>query len=565
MATEVKAGVAPPVINAPETVSVSQGIPIPGCSVTDPYAATAGGTMALNLSCDHGDVQISDPLKSGKKVRVDAPLAGINAALATLTYLPPAMLVDDTVSINVWNQAGQESTKRIAVSANGGVTVPPQPVEPPETITPPDPGPGPSPGPGIQASRIADFLCNYSGCDMFPSMDEGNVWGSWPADYRPDTVIAAYDWLLNGSTNYPINRVYTASYRMEILRPWLPLLAAKGHRFVGGVAANGNVADAEATLELARDPANGLVMVEGLNEPNTNFGSGEVPPQMTKDIQDCLWRNKLPGIPVVGPSIVFGLPYPEGYITPGYCSAEDIAYLNARMDIIAGHFYPPNVCDLDAGANRDGCFDDVVIGLRKAYGSDKPISMTEWQTTLYGQNGTDDYLDGYYTPWMMLSAWRLGIHSMMWYPLFDYGTHHPCGFFPKDANNPRPSAYAMRAMHTLAGDRGANARTFQPGKLDYTVEGGHGPINEASPNSGTQHQLFQRSNGEFLLFVYNEQIEPEGDEREVTVTFGTAPKRVTEYEVRPDPSFDQPVLTTSAQTVHLTSMHATTRLLVIEP
>ena len=128
-----------------------------------------------------------------------------------------------------------------------------------------------------------------------------------------------------------------------------------GHRFVGGVAANGNVADAEATLELARDPANGLVMVEGLNEPNTNFGSGEVPPQMTKDIQDCLWKNKLPGIPVVGPCIVFGLPYPEGYITPGYCSAEDIAYLNARMDIIAGHFYPPNVCDLDGGANRDGC------------------------------------------------------------------------------------------------------------------------------------------------------------------------------------------------------------------
>ena len=37
------------------------------------------------------------------------------------------------------------------------------------------------------------------------------------------------------------------------------------------------------------------------------------------------------------------------------------------------------------------------------------------------------------------------------------------------------------------------------------------------------------ANGDFLLFVYNEQIEPEGDEREVTVTFGTAPKRVTEY------------------------------------
>ena len=73
---------------------------------------------------------------------------------------------------------GRKAPSASRYPANGGVTVPPQPVEPPETITPPDPGPGPSPGTGVQASRIADFLCNYSGCDMFPSMDEGNVWGS---------------------------------------------------------------------------------------------------------------------------------------------------------------------------------------------------------------------------------------------------------------------------------------------------------------------------------------------------------------------------------------------------
>ena len=281
-------------------------------------------------------------------------------------------------------------------------------------------------------------------------------------------------------------------------------------------------------MELARDPKYGIVMVEGINEPNTDFGSGHVPPQVTMDVQDYLWKNRIPGIPVLGPSIVYGLPVPEGYISPGYCSADELAYLNERMDIANPHFYPPNVCDLDPGANRGGCFDDVVTGMRNTYG-DKPISVTEWQPTLYGVNSTDDYLDGYYTPWMMLSAWRLKIHSMMWYPLFDYGTHHPCGFFPKDANNPRPSAYAMRAMHTLAGDKGPTHARSNPASSTTSVEGGHGPINEASPNSGTQHQLFQRSNGDFLLFVYNEQIEPEGDEREVTVTFGTAPKRVTEY------------------------------------
>jgi hypothetical protein len=369
---------------------------------------------------------------------------------------------------------------------------------------------------------------------------------------------------MNGSTNYPISRVYTASYRMEILKPWLPLLSAAGHRFTGGVAANGNVNDAEATLELARDPANGILMVEGINESNTNFGSGEVPPNITNAVQDTLWKGKIAGIPVAGPSIVFGLPYPEGYITPGYCSAEDIAYLNARMDIANGHFYPPNVCDLGDGSDRGGAFDDVVVGLKKVYG-DKPLTMTEWQPTLYGQHGTDDRLDGYYTTWMMLSGWRLKLHSMMWYPLFDYSTHHPCGFFPKNASNPRPSAYALRAMHTLAGDRGADARTFSPGKLDYQVEGGQGPINEQSPHSGTQHQLFQRSNGEFLLFIYNEQIEPGGSAHDVTVTFGTAPKRVTEFEIKPDASFDRALKTTSAETAHRTSMNATTRLLIVEP
>ena len=118
------------------------------------------------------------------------------------------MLVDDSISINVWNQAGKESTKAVAITANGGIAVPPQPTEPPPIgMTKPSPAPidppptpqpippdlsggGPTPpnpdtGTGVQASRIADFLCNYSGRDMFPSMDEGNVWGSWPADIAP--------------------------------------------------------------------------------------------------------------------------------------------------------------------------------------------------------------------------------------------------------------------------------------------------------------------------------------------------------------------------------------------
>ena len=230
-------------------------------------------------------------------------------------------------SINVWNQAGQESTKRIAVSANGGVTVPPQPVEPPETNHPARSWPGaitrhrhpgrPHRRLPLQLQRLRHVPVDGRGQRL------GQLAGRLSPRHRHRRLRLADERsarTTRSTASIPRHTAWRSCGRGCRCSP------RKGHRFVGGVAANGNVADAEATLELARDPANGLVMVEGLNEPNTNFGSGEVPPQMTKDIQDCLWRNKLPGIPVVGPSIVFGLPYPEGYITPGYCSAEDIAY-----------------------------------------------------------------------------------------------------------------------------------------------------------------------------------------------------------------------------------------------
>jgi len=68
-----------------------------------------------------------------------------------------------------------------------------------------------------------------------------------------------------------------------------------------------------------------------------------------------------------------------------------------------------------------------------------------------------------------------------------------------------------------------------------------------------------------LLFIYNEQIQPGGASYDVTVTFGNAPGKVTEYEIKPDASFDRVIQTTAGQSIHATSMNATTRLFVIAP
>lgn len=549
--------VAAPVITCPEMISVAS-YPVPGCSVADPFAVDNTGTMALNLSAGKGQVATpSSP--AAQAIRIDKGLAGINAELAGLQYIPTNPPSNDSIVINVWNQAGVESTKLITVMANGSV-VPPEPI-------PPDPGPDPippDPGVGVQAYRIGDFLRTAGGANMFPSMDENNVWGSWPADYRPDTVLAALDWMLNGSKNIPISRVYVyGGDRLSLLQQWMPLIADHGHRFTASVAANGGENDADAVLTLARDPRNGIVQIEGVNEPNTNFGSGEVPVAQTKRVQDMLWNGRPNNIPCAGPSIVYGLPFPEGYIVPGYCSQDDMNYLTARMDVANAHFYPPNVCDLDDGSGRGGAFADVMEGMRIVYG-DKPVSMTEYQPTLYGVSGTNDTLDGYYTPIMLLSAFRLGVSMMNWYPLFDYATAHPCGFFPQNASNPRPSAYSIRALHTLACDNSSDALTFEPRKLDYSVSGGQGPINPASPKSGTQHVLFDGADGVFRLFIYNEQIQPGGDDYEVTIEFGSTIKSIVEYEIRPNANFDRPIQQDGNITRHRTWMNATTRLFLIE-
>ena len=52
-----------------------------------------------------------------------------------------------------------------------------EPNEPPP-ITPP------TPGTGVQAKRIADLI-ELFGVNTFSSLDEHNIWGSWPADYQP--------------------------------------------------------------------------------------------------------------------------------------------------------------------------------------------------------------------------------------------------------------------------------------------------------------------------------------------------------------------------------------------
>lgn len=112
-----------PVITFPasDTVTAGTTTAISGISVADPWAAGHAGNLALNLSTG-GAGQISDAGQTGSTLHLSGTLAQINADLASLSYVAPAAAGTDTVTVDVWDQAGVETTKSIAVTINKPVT-----------------------------------------------------------------------------------------------------------------------------------------------------------------------------------------------------------------------------------------------------------------------------------------------------------------------------------------------------------------------------------------------------------------------------------------------------------
>jgi hypothetical protein len=184
--------------------------------------------------------------------------------------------------------------------------------------------------PGVQAVRIADVVERF-GLNTFSSLDpNANLWGSWPADYSPPMVIAALKYLTNSSGFQLGLREYHYAGREDMQREWLTQVKAAfpEARVTMCVGANGATSDVPTLLGLA----DLLNYVEGLNEPNTDFGSGQVPVETTLAIQQAIYaagRRRGP-LTVMGPSVVDGMPNPAGWVT-GYFG-EHMAAINVALE-----------------------------------------------------------------------------------------------------------------------------------------------------------------------------------------------------------------------------------------
>ena len=119
-----------PIITVPSTDSVTAGAvaTVAGASVADAFAASHPGTMVLNVSDVTGLIAMTSGgtrlAGSGTHaMSVTGTLAQVNADLATLCYTAGSSVGSDTISVNVWDQAGLSSTKTIDVTVSAMPTI----------------------------------------------------------------------------------------------------------------------------------------------------------------------------------------------------------------------------------------------------------------------------------------------------------------------------------------------------------------------------------------------------------------------------------------------------------
>lgn len=196
--TPASTGPQDTVVTAPasQTVTAGSTTPISGISVTDPWAVSNGGSLALNVWDKSGSFTLNGRTYGpGGGVTTNGMVSGslsqINAALANLTYTAAANGGSDTITIDVWNPSGYEATKTITINGNGSTTsatptASPTPTPTP-TATPTVTGPQdltvilPSAAPTV-ASGSNSAISGVSISDPWASSNSGsmalNVWDS---------------------------------------------------------------------------------------------------------------------------------------------------------------------------------------------------------------------------------------------------------------------------------------------------------------------------------------------------------------------------------------------------
>jgi hypothetical protein len=413
---------------------------------------------------------------------------------------------------------------------------------------------------GVQATRIAFLIENFGINTFSQTSPDYNLWGTWPAYYMPDSVCAALDFLTADSGFQLPIREYHYADKGSMQTQWLREIRQSYPETEATfcVSCNGSVSDAESVLAMARDPTLGIRWIEGINEPNMDFGWGTVPVEQTMDVQRVLCANCPEGVGLMGPSVVAGCPEADDWIK-GYFGGY-MTELNGLIDYGNGHYYPP-YCPCPAGTSYS--IDEYVGWLWDAYGQ-HAIMMTEFHSTLYAASSADpattprgpsiiaaiiaklngrlrdregnerdppplptlqasEAKDGFFLLLTLLTCTKHGTLGLWWYALYDYGSTYECGLFPERyAEHPRSPAYAIRNLCLVTGDKGER-RTFETHKLGVAVEG--------LPDDA-DWDVYESSDGRFFVPIWRPgETMDSVAAAQVTVRFARAPRRVVHWDL----------------------------------
>jgi hypothetical protein len=208
-------------------------------------------------------------------------------------------------------------------------------------------------------------------------------------------------------------------------------------------------------------------------------------------------NSALANVPVVGPSI-------WGRLTWDYVA---LGNLEPKVDRGCLHYYTggrrPSIAGSPSSRNALGdngtyYFMGDAIREAKVLAPNKAMYITEYNHPI---NGPNSPLSGYivtetaaakYLPRGLLEAFGHGIEKTNIYSLIDDVQRSKYHGLLDGSLRRRLTFHAVKNLMTLFAD---SATSFSPGTLDYTLSG---------LNSTIKQQLFQKSDGTFLLTLYQD-------------------------------------------------------------
>jgi hypothetical protein len=288
---------------------------------------------------------------------------------------------------------------------------------------------------------------------------------------------------------------------------WLQVAQATGAKFddyIAETSSAGMATDLGYVTQLAQEGI--LASIEGGDEEDDSYpASLGNTLQLTAQFQRQVYAlGRELGLPVINMS--FG---------SGWTAANDwegdygtVGNLAAYSTYANAHTYP-NAGQLPGDSIQQ------INALAEMAASGQPVMTTEigWSTVDFGETTIAKYvLDA------AMDGIMDGDTGMYFYALYDDGSGN-WGMFNANGT-PRPAATALHDLTALLADTGANAATFKPGALNYTLSG---------TQSGDNSVLIEKSNGSFWLSLWNE-TEAANSPHTITVNLGEQATTVVEYD-----------------------------------